>query len=71
MPSLKDLKVRIKFQVRADGTVRGAVIQETCGFPELDRRAVRALKSWRFEGVTGAAAQGPETIGVVTFRFTL
>ncbi len=66
-----DVRVRIRFQVRADGSVRDTVIRETSGFPELDRKAIRSLKRWRFEAISGAAVKGPETIGVVTFRFTV
>lgn len=66
-----DLRVRIRFSVRADGKVRGAVIKETSGFPELDKRALRALKKWRFDPIPGESAAGPQTIGVVTLRFTV
>jgi len=62
-----DLTVTVRFQVLPDGTVKaGSVIQKTSGFPEIDKRALDALKSWRFEAADGA----PETWGRVTFRFT-
>jgi TonB family protein len=62
-----DLTVTVRFQVLPEGTVKpGAVIQKTSGFPEIDKRALDALKSWRFEAAAGA----PQTWGRVTFRFT-
>lgn len=65
-----ELSVRVKFQVQPDGTVRpGSVIKSTSGFPEIDRRALEALKLWRFQAVPARA--GPETWGIVTFRFLM
>jgi TonB family protein len=63
-----DLTVTVRFQVTADGRVKpGAVIQKTSGFPEIDQRALKALRQWRFKPV---AAGGSEVWGRVTFRFT-
>ena len=65
-----DLSVKVKFQVQPDGSVKpGAVIKQTSGFPEIDNRAVEALKKWRFDAAPAHA--GPETWGVVTFRFVM
>ena len=65
-----DLSVQVKFQVQSDGGVKpGAVIKKTSGFPEIDQRAVEALKRWRFDAATGGAS--PETWGIVTFRFLM
>jgi TonB family protein len=62
-----DLTVTVRFQVLPDGRIKpGSVIQKTSGFPEIDKRALDALKKWRFEAADGA----PETWGRVTFRFT-
>ena len=64
-----DLTVTVRFQVLPDGSVKaGAIIQKTSGFPEIDRRALDALRRWRFEPVPSGA--GPEVWGRVTFRFT-
>jgi TonB family protein len=63
-----DLAVIVRFQVLPDGSVKpGAVIQKTSGFPEIDRRALDALRSWRFEAVP---ARATEVWGRVKFRFT-
>jgi TonB family protein len=62
-----DLRVQIRFQVLADGSVKpGAVISRTSGFPELDRRALDAIKRWRFAPLPGANP----VWGMVSFRFT-
>ncbi len=63
-----DLTVTVRFQVLSDGTVKpGAVIRKTSGFPEIDQRALAALRQWRFEPVPAASA---EVWGRVTFHFT-
>jgi len=65
-----DLSVQVKFQVQPDGSVKpGAVVKRTSGFPEIDQRALDALKKWRFDAAPAKA--GPETWGVVTFRFLM
>jgi TolA protein len=65
-----DLSVEVKFQVQPDGTVKpGAVVKRTSGFPEIDSRALNALKKWRFDAAPSTA--GPETWGVVKFRFLM
>lgn len=62
-----DLGVQIRFQVLADGSVKpGAVLSRTSGFPELDRRALEAIKRWRFAPLPGASP----VWGMVSFRFT-
>ena len=61
-----DVFVQVKFQVQRDGRVRpGAVIKRTSGFPEVDRRALEALRRWRFAPTSGSG----EPWGVATFRF--
>jgi len=63
-----DLTVTVRFQVLPDGSVKaGAVILKTSGFPEIDRRALDALRRWRFEAVPNG---GSEVWGRVKFRFT-
>jgi colicin import membrane protein len=64
-----DLTVTIRFQVLPDGAVKpGAVIQKTSGFPEIDRRALDALRKWRFEPAPDGDAS--EVWGRASFRFT-
>ncbi len=65
-----DLTVTVRFQVLPDGKVKaGAVIQKTSGFPEIDQRALDALRRWRFQQVAPKPG-APEVWGRVTFRFT-
>jgi TolA protein len=62
-----DVTVTVRFRVLPDGSVKpGAVIQQTSGFPELDRRALDAVRRWRFAPAPG----GAEVWGRVSFRFT-
>ena len=61
-----ELSVVIKFQVLANGAVGEGVIHKTSGFPEVDRRALEALRAWRF-----AASRSSETWGKVRFRFLM
>ena len=66
-----ELRVAVKFQVLDNGMVKaGAVIKRSSGFPEIDHRALEALKHWKFESIP-ARSSGPETWGSVTFRFTM
>jgi TonB family protein len=65
-----ELAVQIRFQILENGTVKpGALIRRTSGFPEIDRRALEALKAWRFETIPGM--KNPGAWGSVTFRFLL
>ncbi|MBI5631216.1 MAG: TonB family protein [Elusimicrobia bacterium] len=67
-----EVSVEIKFQVREDGSVkRGAVIKKTSGFPEVDRRALDALRLWKFEPRNSRASETAQPWGVVTFRFLI
>jgi len=64
-----DASVQVKFEVEPDGRVRaGAVIKRTSGFPDVDRRALRAVESWRFAPLPAASKSAPSW-GVATFRF--
>jgi TonB family protein len=66
-----ELAVQIRFQILPDGRVKpGAVIRRTSGFPEIDRRALEALRGWRFEVLQGRPAD-PDAWGSVTFRFLM
>lgn len=63
-----DLRVSVRFQILPDGRIKpGAVIQKTSGFAEIDRRAVQALRGWRF---APAPATKNEIWGRAVFRFT-
>ncbi len=62
-----DLTVTVRFQVLPDGRVRPGAVQKTSGFPDIDKRALDALKRWRFEPAPNAKG---EVWGRVTFRFT-
>lgn len=62
-----DLTVTVRFQVLPDGRVRPGAVQKTSGFPEIDARALDALRRWRFEAAPSAKG---EVWGRVTFRFT-
>jgi TonB family protein len=64
-----ELTVTVRFQVLPNGKVKaGAVIQKTSGFPEIDQRALEALRRWKFQAIPSNT--GPEVWGRVSFRFT-
>lgn len=66
-----DLSVQIKFQIDAMGHVKaGAVIKRTSGFPDIDRRALEAIKKWRFEPLHGRP-DAADAWGNVTFKFVM
>lgn len=66
-----DLSVQLKFQIGPDGRVKpGAVIKRTSGFPEIDRRALDAIKHWRFDALLGKPGAG-DAWGNVTFKFVM
>lgn len=66
-----ELSVTIRFEVLPDGGVRaGAVTRKTSGFPEVDRAAVEAVRSWRFERLAPGTKTEP-VWGDVTFRFLM
>jgi protein TonB len=55
--------VKIRVEVAADGSVVGAEIVEACAFPELNRAALRAVRSWWFRP---AERRGVAVADVVT-----
>lgn len=64
-----EVSVRIRFEVLPTGQVKpGAVIERTSGFPDVDRRALQAIRRWRFEAAPGARR---DAWGTVTFRFLM
>ncbi len=66
-----DLTVSIRFLVQPDGTVKAAaVIKKTSGFPEIDRRALQAIRLWKFQAAP-AGSKAEAVWGSVSFRFTM
>lgn len=66
---LRQAEVRIRFYVNAAGNVLtdGMRVEATSGHGRLDRLAMDALKTWRFQKQAGAGSQW----GIITFRFEL
>ncbi|MBI5201179.1 MAG: energy transducer TonB, partial [Elusimicrobia bacterium] len=61
-----EAEVRIRFYVDAVGNVQPDMrVETTSGYGRLDRLAMEALKSWKFEPMQGAGRQW----GIITFRF--
>jgi protein TonB len=50
----------LRFEVRADGTVGAIAVERSAGFGELDRAAVAAVRTWRFE----PARRGNDAVAV-------
>jgi TonB family protein len=67
--SQTEATIRVRFEVRPDGTV-GQVIPQVRGNPELDREVIRTLRTWRFSRLPSNMPQESQ-FGVVTFRFIL
>ncbi len=62
--------VTLYFLVTPAGVVRENVqVQTTAGYEDFDLNAVRALRHWRFEPLTGAESR--EQWGTITFRYRL
>ena len=62
--------VTLYFVVLPDGQVKENIqIQKTAGFSDFDNSAIAALAKWRFQALSGGAAQ--EQWGTITFRFRL
>jgi len=60
--------VAIRFTVDEDGAVQpGMRVVNSSGYGRIDKLALDALKSWRFEAKPGVGVQW----GVITFRFVL
>ena len=71
-----ELKVRLKFRVLDDGTIKEVIlVRQTSGFPFIDHLSIEALRKWKFQslpnisGTDGGKKKYPEVWGVVTFRF--
>lgn len=62
--------VRLYFVVLADGRVKtNVLVRRTSGYPDFDRNAVTALRTWKFEPLVGGATG--EQWGEITFHFKL
>jgi len=62
--------VTLYFVVRSDGTVKeNVLVQKTAGFADFDESARAALRTWRFEPLTGGRTG--EQWGTITFHFRL
>jgi TonB family protein len=62
--------VTIYFVVLPDGRIKeNIMVQKTSGFGDFDDNAVEALRSWRFEPLTGGATG--EQWGTITFHYRL
>lgn len=60
--------VRLYFTVTKAGQVSSNIrVEHTSGYPELDRKALDALKQWRFTPTTASETQW----GIITFSFSL
>ncbi len=56
----QDISLMVRFEVLPDGTVRrGAAVRKSSGFPEVDRAALDAIQSWRFERLPPGVDAGP------------
>ena len=53
--------VTLEFEVSAKGTVDNVQIVKSCGFPELEQAAIRAVKQARFEPARRGSAKVPST----------
>lgn len=65
-----EANVIVYFVVLPDGSVKENVrIQRTAGYRDFDRRAVAAVRQWRFAPLAGR--DGREQWGTITFRYRL
>ncbi len=70
MSQAVEATVTLSLRVRPDGLVNQNVqIQKTAGFEDFDRKAIEAIRQWRFESLTGHDAR--EQWGTITFRYRL
>ncbi|MDZ7724724.1 MAG: energy transducer TonB [candidate division KSB1 bacterium] len=65
----REARVQLKFTVYPDGRV-GRIIPIKKAGPQLENRAINALKQWRFDELTPAQPQNNVT-GIITFIFKL
>jgi TonB family protein len=62
----KSVRVRIRLEVRADGSVGKMIILQKAGSP-FDENTMKALKNWKFNPIAGNEVQ----TGTITFNYNL
>ncbi len=62
----KSVRVRIRLEVKADGSVGKMIILQKAGSP-FDENALNALKKWKFNPIAGDKVQ----TGTITFNYDL
>ena len=63
-------EVRLKFWVSPDGTVASVEMETTSGYPDLDSRAMRAVRKYLFSPL-GKDEEQEMQWGTITIRYTL
>ena len=64
-----EAEIRVRFEVRPDGTV-GRIVPLKKMNPELENEVYRTLRSWRFDRLPSSVPQESQW-GTITFRFVL
>lgn len=64
-----EAEIRVRFEVRPDGTV-GRVVPLKKMNPELENEVYRTLRGWRFDRLPSSVPQESQW-GTITFRFVL
>ena len=59
--------VRLRFWVSSDGLVENVEMESTSGYPEMDSRAIEAMKKWLFEADESEESQW----GRISIRYSL
>jgi TonB family protein len=62
--------VRVRFEVRADGSVGRLIPLKKSGSPEIDQEVQRTIRSWRFSALPSNVPQQAQW-GTITFRFVV
>ena len=62
--------VRVRFEVRPDGSVGRLIPLKKSGSPEVDQEVQRTIRSWRFSALPSNVPQQAQW-GTITFRFVV
>lgn len=62
--------VRVRFEVRPDGSVGRLIPLKKSGSPEVDQEVQRTIRSWRFSALPSNVPQQVQW-GTITFRFVV